>query len=391
MRLRSSYQRRRARRPRTSLIALATIGLIAASGCDDDPHIVGPVDVVFSPQAVAASVFSLRFAPDNVALLQVGLIAEALGFLTPSASAVPARASAARGTGLVATFAPRLEEKAVRAAVARRASQNQVGSGSVPLFPINFLGKTFAYDPLTGSYYADDLLPGGPPDGVRFLLYTLEASSRLPAIPLTTIGFVDLTDESNATSTRLGVRAFDTTGPTTITLADYFIDGAFGVTSASLAVNLLSIGLLFDELGRFDFDLDELLELDDTTGATIVSILHDVVTDEGTDVTLAVEGVIASDGRSDLDWSLVIRSPGNTTVVDLTTLDDLQEGTISHNGRVEILVTGTVAEPFYLWADGSAVSFAELEALDEILFAIDDVLILADEVFLPLTEIFGLI
>ena len=391
MRLHTSYQRLRAGRLHTSLVALATIGLLATSGCDDDPQMVGPGDVVFSPQATAASVFSLRFAPDNVALLQVELVAEALGFITPSASAVPARASAARGTGLVASFAPRLEERAVRAAVARRASGNQAGSGSVPLFPINFLGRTFAYDPLTGSYYADDLLPGAPPDGVRFLLYTLDPGSRLPAIPLTEIGFVDLTDESNATSTRIGVRAFDTTGSGTVPLADYFIDGAFGVTSASLAVNLLSTGLLSDQLGRFDFDLDELLELDDLTGATTVSIVHEVISDEGTDVTLAVEGTIASNGQSSLDWSLVIQRPGSTTIVDLTTLDDLQEGTISHNGRAEILVSGTVAEPLYVWTDGSAVSFAELEALDEILFAIDDILILADEVFLPLTEIFGLI
>ncbi len=187
------------------------------------------------------------------------------------------------------------------------------------------------------------------------------------------------------------MRAFDTTSGTAVALADYFIDGAFAVTSASLAVNLLSLGLLVDQMGRFDFDLDELLELDDISGATIVSILHEVVSDEGTDVALGVEGTIAADGHSDLTWSLVIRQPGSTTNVELTTQDEFQDGTISHNGRVEILVGGTVAEPTYVWADGGGVSSAELAALDEILFAIDDVLILADEVFLPLTEIFGLI
>jgi hypothetical protein len=390
MRFRTSYPRLRAGRPGTPWLALAFIGLFAATGCDDDPDIIGPPGgVAFNPQSIAGSVFSLRFAPDNVALAQVELIAEALGFTTPSASTAPApRGSALRGRGDLPALAPRLDRQAVRAAVVQRASATQSGGG-VPLFPINFLGKTFAYDPLTGSYYADDGLGGAPPDGVRFLLYTWDATTRLPALPLFQIGFVDLTDESNATSTRIGVHAFDTSGPTTIALADYFIDGAFAVTSSSLAVNLLSVGLLVDEFGRFDFDLDELLELDDLTGETLISIRHEVVSQEGTNVTLAVDGTIAPDGHSDLDWELTIRSPGSTTIVDLATLDDLQDGTISHNGRVEIFVGGTVADPDFTRADGRAVSFNEFEALDEILFAIDDVLILADVVFAPLADLFG--
>jgi hypothetical protein len=389
MRFRTSYQRLRAGRPGTPWLALAIIGLFAATGCDDEPDIIGPPGgVAFNPQSVAGSVFSLRFAPDNVALVQVELIAEALGFTTPSASTAPARGSRARGRGDLPALAPRLDRQAVRAAVAQRASASQAG-GSVPLFPINFLGKTFLYDPLTASYFADEGLGGAPPDGVRFLLYTWDATTRLPAVPLFQIGFVDLTDESNATSTRIGVNAFDTSGPTAIALADYYIDGAFAVTSSSFAVNLLSLGLLVDEFGRFDYDLDELLELDDTSGETLISIRHEVVSQEGTNVTLAVDGTIAPDGHSDLDFELAIRSPGNTTIVDLATLDDLQDGTISHNGRVEIFVGGTVADPDFIWADGGSVSFNEFAALDEILFAIDDVLILADVVFAPLADLFG--
>lgn len=403
MRLRTSYQRFRAGRPGTPWLALAFIGLAAATGCDDDPDIIGPPGgVAFNPQAVAGSVFSLRFAPDNVALVQVELIAEALGFTTPSASTAPARSvtaplsvsaarvggSAERGRGDLPALAPRLDRQAVRAAVAQRANASQAASG-VPLFPLNFLGKTFAYDPITASYYADEGLGGGPPDGVRFLLYTWDATTRLPALPLFHIGFVDLTDESNATSTRIGVHAVDTSGPTNVALADYFIDGAFAVTSASLAVNLLSTGLMADEFGRFDFDLDELLELDDVTGETLISIRHEVVSQEGTHVTLAVDGTIATDGRSNLDWELAIQAPGGTTIVDLATLDNLQEGTISHNGRVEIFVGGTVSDPIFTWADGGSVSFNEFAALDEILFAIDDVLIFADVTFAPLADLFG--
>ncbi len=399
------------------LAGLVAAGLLA--GCASEPDVLGPpVGGTFSPQAVAASIFSLRFAPDNVAVASVRTISAALGLTSASVvtaragefapgasggsvSLVPARpgnalprldavpASPERGRDSRVALAPAFSPEPLRAAVARNAAQRGAGN-AVPLFPLNFLGGTFVFDAATDAYVLDRTLGGAPPDGVRFVLYTLDPASGLPSLPLFPIGFVDLVDESNATSTRLRVRAFDTSGGGNAPLADYFVDGAFGSVSTGIVVNLIAAGFITDRNGRFDFSFDEVLETDDAADLTLVSLIHDVVTAEATDMHLEVEGEIDNAATySDLTYQLDIRGTGGRTRVDLRVVDDRQDGEIRHNGQLEVLVGGTVQQPTFDPAAGGAFTLSEFEALDEILFGIDDILILADDLYTPLADLFG--
>ncbi len=383
------HGRRHPRKVRGTRLLPAFLALLAV-GCADEHGLIVPRDAEFAPQSVASSIFSLRYAGDNVTVVQVHLIADALGLTAPAANVARAR-GARDGEPRLGARAHRFDKQALERLERARASRAPGASASrVPLFPVNFLGRTFAYDPATATYFADDRLGAGPANGVRFLLYTLDGGTFLPAEPLFVIGFVDLIDVSNATSTRMRVRAFDTTGPNNRLLADYVVDGAFAVSTIGVAVNLVSNGLVADENGRFDFAMDELLESDDALGETIVSAVHDVVSDEGSDVRLSVEGIIANDGSfADLRFVMNVRGRAGRTVVDLRVVDGIQDGTIEHNGRLETLVGGTVSQPTFDRARGGSYTLAELEALDEILFGIDDILFFASELFAPLADLFG--
>lgn len=374
-------------RRRPALAGLAVALAAAIAGCAEDRGILHPpAGGPFSPQTTAASIHSLRFAPDNVAVVQVRTISAALG-LTSSfqqAAARPERRVTPRGS-LAPAFAP----AAIRAAVANRTARLAEGS-AVPLFPINFLGATFVYDAGLEAYVLDSSLDGAPQNGVRFLLYTLDPVSRLPALPLFPIGFVDLIDQSDAVSTRLRVRAIDTAGGTSAVLADYLVDGAFGSLSTGVQVSLLSRGFIADRNGRFDFDLDELLETDDEFGVTLISLRHEVITAEGTRVNLETDGQVANDGSfSDLFFGFDIHGVGGDTRVELDVVDEFQDGTIAHDGALEVIVSGTISQPTFVRPQGGGFTLSELEALDEMLFGIDDVLILADELYAPLGELFG--
>ena len=187
------------------------VGLLAlaAVGCAEERGIVGPPlpDPPFDPELAANSIYSLRFAADNAIVAQVRTIAEVLGLSEPRANRVAhaqLRGSSDR-VDLLRALEPRSLERAVANVAASRAS-----GGKTPLFPINFLGKEFIFDASIDAYveYGD----GGPENGVRFELYVVDLSSGLPALPLRPFGFVDLTDESDAVSARLRIRAFDTSG-----------------------------------------------------------------------------------------------------------------------------------------------------------------------------------
>jgi len=376
-------------RKRAHLAEIAAMAALATglAGCAKH-DVIGPPppDLGFSPENVAGSIYSLRFAADNVAVAQVGLVTDALGLTTPGFDVIPR--AYVRGDMSRAELAPSFAPGVISRLVRDRAVRASVGASSVPLFPINFLGGTFVFDSTIDGYVLDDRLSGAPANGVRFVLYRLDPTSRLPSLPLAPFGFVDLVDESNAVSTRLRIRAFDEVG--NLPLADYVVDGAFGSVSTGLIVNLLSDGFIVDDNGRFDFELDQTFEYDDVAGVTLVTIEHHVVSDEGTDTDMTVSGDIPYDGSaSDLGFTFDIRGSAGTTFVDLRVVDDVQTGTIRHGGRDEVYISGSVQLPDYVRARGGAFTPSEVAALDEILFGIDDVLVMADELFRPLGELFG--
>ncbi|WP_419162746.1 hypothetical protein [Candidatus Palauibacter sp.] len=363
-------------------------GLLAllAVGCVEDGSVIGPppVDVPFDPQATANSIFSLRFAADNAIVAQVRTIAEVLGLSDPPANRVAH--SRARATddrlNLLRVLEPRSLERAVANIAAARASSR------IPLFPINYLGKEFVFDPNIDAYVEHG--DRGPENGVRFELYVVDLSSGLPALPLRPFGFVDLMDESDAVSTRLRVRAFDTSAGGALPVADYVVDGAFATGGNGVSVSLLSEGFVEDRNGRFDFELDELLESDDGARITRVTSDHRVVSAEGTEVRLLVDGDLSFDGsHADLLFRMDIDGSAGLTLVDLGVLNGSQDGKIRHGGRVEALVGGTVSTPTFADVAGRGFTNAELAALDEILIGIDDVLVFVGEAYVPLADLFA--
>src|SRR5256886_6608800 len=56
-------------------------------------------------------------------------------------------------------------------------------------------GTTYVWDPATNAYVAASD-SGAPAKGARFMLYALSQRTGLPSVPLTSIGYVDLTDSS---------------------------------------------------------------------------------------------------------------------------------------------------------------------------------------------------
>lgn len=408
-RLEGSMEARRDRRNRgpgwRRLRAVGALALIAgATACSKSDDRFGPPgSQAFDPARVANSIFSLRFAADNVVVAQLNPIAQALGL---TADAVPAggerleplrlnrapvdraRPSRAREPRDRAALLRRFPAGSLEGIVANRAARRAAG-GAVPIFPINYLGKTFIFDAGIDAY-VETSLGGAPQNGVRFELYVFDLDVLLPALPLEPIGWVDLTDVSDAVSSRLRIRAVDTRGPNNILLADYVIDVAFASNPEGIAVSLLADGFVQDDQGRFDFSLDELLEGDDFAGTTRITSVHDLISDEGTDVRLEVSGDLSNDGlHSDLFFKWDIDGAGGLTLVDLRVTDGIQDGEIRQRNRLEVIVNGTVQNPTFTPVEAFDFTGPELDALNEILFGIDDVLFFVSEVWVPLADLFG--
>lgn len=132
--------------------------------------------------------------------------------------------------------------------------------------PLSALGKTFVYDIDLDAYVVSELT-GAPADGVRFLLYSIDAETGLVIEPLVQVGWVDITRTATE-STLTGRIEIYVTGGTKVmdysaTLGGTAVAPTFAVTGfAGVGVN------------RVDFSLTTGISL--STGAVTITWQTDV-------------------------------------------------------------------------------------------------------------------
>ncbi|UCC81873.1 MAG: hypothetical protein JSW46_12785 [Gemmatimonadota bacterium] len=117
---------------------------------------------------------------------------------------------------------------------------------SLALIPGALLGATCAWDPVAVNYFDDTARRGeGPADAVRFLLYTPDAVTMLPRVPLDEIGSFDVWDFSSGSQLDVHhagaiggatVLTFDVTG--TLNASDYSLTTAGTLTTGGVTGNV---------------------------------------------------------------------------------------------------------------------------------------------------------
>ncbi len=122
---------------------------------------------------------------------------------------------------------------------------------SASVVPAPLLGKTFVWDVTTHAYVDDpSATPAADPNGVRMILYAVDPSTGdIGENPLTSVGFVDLVDESTTAPAvdKLHVIVKDGTpaSPGPITYADYTVSGQVTGNPAT-AFTATAVGFVSD-------------------------------------------------------------------------------------------------------------------------------------------------
>ncbi|MEJ2481583.1 MAG: hypothetical protein P8049_00260 [Gemmatimonadota bacterium] len=250
-----------------------------------------------------------------------------------------------------------------------------------PIFPSNFLGRTFEWDEGLGRYAMTDRA-GAPTNGIRFILYAVDPFTEQPAIPLNEVGLLDLTDEGDAAATRLGVRA-ETDG---VTRLDYLVTASYALLGENIQATATGMGFISDGTRRLDFDLEQTVTLDNASESMQVDLSYDlwmddegirVVVDAGTEIDLNASEIA-------LDVTMTIRDGGNVTVFDaMIEQDDSLSGTVLHNGDPVVLISGTASAPVFTDGGGSPLTNDEVAALTQIFSLFDDVFDFVEAVFEP--------
>jgi predicted small lipoprotein YifL len=266
---------------RRSLVVAALSLALAACGKESGP-------TPFDPQGTSAD---MAAAQDAFAAQQTASFA-AIG---PDISAVM------NGSALVASSAALALNRPseVSATLARRLvsllpRSTSAIQASVVAIPTGVLGTTFVWGDT--SYVASDL-PGAPSNGVRFVLYAIDPISYRPALPLVEVGYVDIIDQSTATSIDIRVRVVQAN----VVYLDYDVATTGTVSGGVITVS----GFASNGVTRADFTLKN--TFNDTSGGLVISLDYDInVPSRGLSVnwTATSANVSSTDVAVTLDLSI---------------------------------------------------------------------------------------
>ena len=347
-----------------SLMLATAVVAFGLAGCSGDDGPSGPV-TPFDPDATAQAAAELedRLDVDSDVMLSLALV-------SPALEAEGGAIVQLLPGGLVRPAQPLDAQLLVNPSLSME-----------PIFPTNFLGTTFEWDDLLGRYAMTERA-GAPVDGIRFILYAVDPFTGEPVTPLSEIGLLDLTDEGNASATRLGVYA-ETGG---IARLDYDVTASYALLGDNVEATATGAGFISDGTVSLIFNLVQTVTFNTVTETMRVDMLYDlrmddenvrVVVDVGSDIDLSQSDV-------SLDVMLTVTDGGNVTVLDVT-VDAAENltGSIVHNGQTVALMDGSTSAPVFTNGNGDPLSSAEAAALTQVFDVVDDVFDFVEAVFEP--------
>lgn len=223
------------------------------------------------------------------------------------------------------------------------------GSSSQPLLPSDVLGKTFEWSDADGAY-VETAREGAPANGLRVIVYDRTQT------PFVEVGYVDVTDESDAFADRL--RVFMVKDG--ITRLDYTVEAV--VATDSFSVNVA--GFITDGIQQVDFDVTE-SATETASGATIV--VDYSISLAGQPLSVSFQSAINLGETVTVDLTATFVNGANTMVLEMSQ-DDLGNvgGTVRWNGDIVMTVTGGgESEPVFLGPGGEELTLAEAQAIAE--------------------------
>ena len=343
----------------TSLVVLG--GALVVGACSDanKPEAVNPSTVASGMTGLTSSFSS------NLAFQSLRELSGSFTFTAASGAAAALSATLPLVLGEAHRFGLTPEQRRALVQFSQRGSV-----GSLAIFPADVLGKTFVWDTLQNKYVMDPTATGAPSNGVRFKLYLVDATTHRPQRPLLVVGYVDLTDLSNAQVNKLGVLVKYGTQ----TIASYTITGT--VTTSS--IGLVAAGYITDGPARLDFDLSM------TVSATQIVIDYTLNGSNGVSAVLQV--TLNATGSMTLLWR--IGQGGNTVEYAGTATATTVNCQLKFNGVTVATVTGNPDSPTITGAGGRTFTAAELTALRGIFDGFAELMDQVDGVFGPANLVF---
>jgi hypothetical protein len=333
--------------PQYATRSLATLALAAlAAGCGGDS--TSP-DAPFDPEGTSADVSAMQSAFNSPATDGFAAATEAIGGVlgesqaAAAVRAMPTRSLVTGGKSAARHYGAKLASAYMRPTGGIRPTM------AAAAIPAEYVGVTFIYNPETDQYEPSELA-GAPDNGVRFLVYAVNAISGEVIEPLVEVGYADIqaTQTSNSVAVRIELVSGDVT----------FLDYTVGASASSSAITLSVSGFVSNGDDTVNFDLDNVL----TSNSIELDYTLTVPTRGGFRIDFEGEGT-----GSSATASLEARGPHGTVSVEGSETNGSGTYQVEVNGEEFATITTTTGQPPVITgADGQPLTEEEQTALASI-------------------------
>jgi hypothetical protein len=337
-----------------SLLALAALSVFALAGCSDSLTPGDDFDALLTSDAAAgvydaiegnAAVQSMAVMGEHFPTFAAAPVAATL----PTAPWNPGDWSSQRLSAMQALpFEPTIAET---------------------VFPPDLLGTRWVYNATEGQYVLADDHTGAPETGVRIMLYAVDPILHRIVEPLTEVGYVDLTDETDATADAVRISAF--IGSTNV--LNYLASAARPTTGVTFSAD----GFVSDGSTQVNFELSVTLTLD-TEQATIDYLIYEVDGSASVHLVVNVDGLAGS-----MSVDLTVEHGDHTVVFHVEGNDLGLAGTVHHNTVLVVQISGTGDSPVFQDGAGDPLTGDQLHALAQMLDSVFDFLDSFDNLLVP--------
>jgi hypothetical protein len=353
---------------RLTRLLLAAFFVSVVSACDEDSSGLsgGATGIAGQTNEAVDSVIA-QFFDDNEALNSLDGLGGFITAITGQPSIAPSALAPADDGWRSSRTAGRTYRE-LMSMLAARGLEAEVEAN----IPSALLGATCVWDPTLnqgdGAYRDEPGLTGAPTNGIRFRLYTVDAGTLRPVVPLDDIGFIDIVDLSSDPDFDVDIAAV--VGGET--LLDYSVTGTYN--SSTSAYSLSMLGFVSDGVDQINFTWGAAADATSFSNSFQVD-LGPVTVSLDQDYTAPVINttVTITDESTDDNLEIVLgldEETGGTT----------QGSGIWFNGEQVAEFAGTNFQ-IQLLPVGNALSEQDLVQLFTTLNALDDLFVALDELF----------
>lgn len=241
----------------------------------------------------------------------------------------------------------------------------RIAAAFAPVISEGNRGNTFVYNELEQQYIVDPERTGAPETGVRFVLYSEDATTGMPDVN-DERGYFDLIDLGDNSTYDIDLQMDGVWDD------NQFLSYGLQLEEMPQGGEIAVDGFLSDGIETLNFDWSLVQTSEEATQTQTTDLdYHLWMTSRNWDFVVSMD-VVSDPTGENVTVGMTVQHGNRVLSIQATGDDTSISGTISINGEVFVTMSGSSDNPTFEKPDGTSLTARDIEALTRIVHFVDD-------------------